>query len=46
MSQKKVTRREFIEKAAYVAPVVITLAVNPSLAQAGSPPGGKGKGKK
>ena len=36
MSEKKTTRREFIEKAAYMAPVVLTLAAAPSFAQAGS----------
>jgi hypothetical protein len=36
MSEKKMTRREFIEKAVYMAPVVLTLAAAPSFAQAGS----------
>lgn len=36
MAEKKTTRREFIEKAAYMAPVVLTFAATPSFAQAGS----------
>ena len=50
MSDKKTTRREFIEKAVYMAPVVLTLAAAPSFAQAGSgakqssPDNWKGKG--
>ena len=30
------SRREFVKKAAYVAPVIVTLAVAPSYAKAGS----------
>jgi hypothetical protein len=30
------SRREFVKKAAYVAPVIVTLAVMPSYAKAGS----------
>jgi hypothetical protein len=33
---KQASRREFVKKAAYVAPVVVTLAVAPSYAKAGS----------
>jgi len=33
---KQTSRREFVKKAAYVAPVVVTLAVAPSYAKAGS----------
>ena len=36
MSEEKITRRELIKKAAYVTPVIFTLTVNPSHAQAGS----------
>ena len=43
-SKEKLTRRDLIKKAAYVAPVILTLAVNPSFARAGSD--GKGKSNK
>ena len=33
---KQSSRREFVKKAAYVAPVIVTLAVAPSYAKAGS----------
>jgi hypothetical protein len=39
---KKETRREFVKKAAYVAPILMTLAANPSMARAGSGDGGGG----
>jgi hypothetical protein len=54
MTEKKVqvSRREFIRRAAYVPPVILTLAAAPSYAQTGSgngpppgPPKGKEKGK-
>jgi hypothetical protein len=32
------SRREFVKKAAYVAPIIVTLAVMPSYAKAGSGP--------
>ena len=39
--QNNQARREFIKKAAYVAPAIVTLAVRPSYAKAGSEkPGG------
>jgi hypothetical protein len=41
-TNKQASRREFVKKAAYVAPVVVTLAVAPSYAKAGSK---KGSGK-
>jgi hypothetical protein len=34
--QTNQTRREFVKKAVYVAPVILTLAVAPSFAKAGS----------
>ncbi len=34
--QKTEARRDFIKKAAYIAPVVMTMNAMPSLAQAGS----------
>lgn len=34
--QKTEARRDFIKKAAYIAPVVMTMSAMPSLAQAGS----------
>ncbi len=34
--QKPEARRNFIKKAAYIAPVVMTMAAMPSLAQSGS----------
>ena len=34
--QKTEARRDFIKKAAYVAPVIMTMNAMPSLAQAGS----------
>jgi hypothetical protein len=39
------SRREFMRKAAYVPPAILTLAVAPSYAKAGSHKEGKGKGK-
>ena len=36
IEMKKETRRDFVKKAAYVAPILMTLAANPSLARAGS----------
>ena len=33
---KKITRREVIKKAAYVTPIILTLAAKPSIARAGS----------
>jgi hypothetical protein len=33
---KKVSRREFVKKAAYVAPVILTLQAAPQFAKAGS----------
>jgi hypothetical protein len=36
MSEQDSSRRDFIQKAAYVAPVILTLAVAPSYAKAGS----------
>jgi hypothetical protein len=35
------SRREFVKKAAYVAPAVLTLAAAPSFARAGSSKSGK-----
>ena len=43
MSEKQQTRRDFIKKATYVAPVILTLSVAPSLASAGSGYGAKGQ---
>ena len=46
--QKTEARRDFIKKAAYVAPVIMTMKAAPALAQSGSgvtpppPPGGNG----
>jgi len=37
--QKTEARRDFIKKAAYVAPVIMTMNAMPSLAQAGSTAG-------
>jgi hypothetical protein len=34
--KQQAARREFVKKAAYVAPVILTLAVAPSYAKAGS----------
>jgi hypothetical protein len=48
MTKKKVqaSRRQFMRKAAYVPPAILTLAVAPSYAKTGSEkPEGKGKGK-
>ncbi len=36
MAKKRLTRRELIKKAAYVAPLILTFAVLPSFASAGS----------
>ena len=36
MATQDTSRREFITKAAYVAPAIVTLAVAPSYAKAGS----------
>ncbi len=36
MSEKKSSRRDFIKKAGYVAPVVFTLGAKPSFASTGS----------
>jgi len=36
MSQKKSTRRDFIKRAGYAAPVILTLGAKPSFASAGS----------
>lgn len=33
---KNENRREFLKKAAYVAPVMLTLAANPTIARSGS----------
>jgi hypothetical protein len=33
---KQASRRDFVKKAAYVAPLIVTLAVAPSYAKAGS----------
>ena len=35
-SKHKVSRREFVKKAAYIAPAIITLTAAPSYARAGS----------
>jgi len=35
-SKHQVTRREFVKKAAYIAPAIITLTAAPSYARAGS----------
>lgn len=43
MDNKMDSRRKFLKKAAYVAPIVVTLKAVPSLASSGSgfgPPGG------
>ena len=40
-SNAQVGRREFIKKAAYVAPAILTLAVAPAYAKAGSEKPGK-----
>ena len=37
--QKTEARRDFIKKAAYIAPVIMTMNAMPSLAQAGSTAG-------
>lgn len=36
MSENQQTRREFIKKATYVAPVIFTLSVTPSIASSAS----------
>jgi hypothetical protein len=38
------TRRDFVKKAAYIAPAIITASVVPSLASAGSVKGNEGLG--
>jgi hypothetical protein len=48
--KKQMSRREFIKKAAYIPPVVLTLAAAPAFIKAGSgdegrPEEAKGKGK-
>jgi hypothetical protein len=43
MLKQKSTRREFIKKAAYVAPAILTLAALPSFASAGSGENGSGE---
>jgi len=45
-SKHQVSRREFVKKAAYIAPAVITLQAAPMYAKAGSekPQGPKGSG--
>ena len=40
MSEKRLTRREAIKKAAYITPVILTLAALPSFASTGSGNGG------
>jgi hypothetical protein len=39
----KISRREAIKKAVYMAPVILTLAASPSLAKGGSGYGGKSR---
>jgi hypothetical protein len=39
------SRRAFVKKAAYVAPVILTLAAAPSFAKAGSNKGGPSPGR-
>ena len=46
MSKTNLTRREVIKRAAYVAPVIVTLPALPSLAAAGSGDKEKDKDKK
>jgi hypothetical protein len=36
MTEKAVSRREFVKKAVYVAPIVLTLKAAPAFARAGS----------
>ncbi|MGH7772248.1 MAG: hypothetical protein ACREQA_08405 [Candidatus Binatia bacterium] len=36
MSEKRLTRREAIKKAAYMTPFILTLAVTPSFASSGT----------
>jgi hypothetical protein len=36
MEEKRITRREIIKKAAYITPVILTLAAMPSFANNGS----------
>jgi hypothetical protein len=46
---KNYSRRDFVRKAAYVAPVILTLKVKPAYARTGSAgpnPGGHGKPRK
>ena len=40
--KQQAARRDFVKKAAYVAPVIVTLAVAPSYAKAGSEKDPKG----
>jgi hypothetical protein len=51
-SKVRASRREFVKRAAYIPPAILTLAAAPSYAQTGSAKGpppdvpkGKGKGK-
>lgn len=45
-SEQNQSRREFVKKLAYAAPIILTLQAMPSLARAGSSnPGGGGGGK-
>ena len=39
----RASRRDFIRRAAYVAPAILTLAVAPSYAKSGSDKGGRGE---
>jgi len=41
MAQKRPTRREVLKKAAYMAPVILTLPAIPSIAASGSNPAEK-----
>ena len=43
MSEQQQTRREFIKKATYVAPVIFTLSVTPAIASTASPASGTAK---
>ena len=42
-TKEQATRRNFIKKAAYMTPVVLTLVAIPSFASAGSPGSGSGE---
>lgn len=44
MSELSVSKRKFLKTTAYVAPAILTLAVAPSFAAAGSGGGGKPRG--